>query len=134
MTTVAVTRRVGRICLTTSVRRADSVDLLELARSATGRGAIWSMVSADLNVNLVRFGPGEGVEEHVNTEVDVLLIGVAGSGVVTINGVSHDLPAGNRCSSRQGANRSTRAGDTGFAYLTCHKRRSGLMPTVRPDK
>ena len=109
--------------------RGEAVDLLELARAAPGRGAVWSMVSADLNVNLVRFGPGEGVDEHINAELDVLLIGVAGSGVVTINGAGHELPAGNALLIEKGANRSTRAGETSFAYLTCHKRREGLWPS-----
>jgi hypothetical protein len=54
----------------------------ELAASAPGReGVVWSLEAGpDLNVNLVRFGAGGGVGEHVNDEVDVVFVGVSGSG------------------------------------------------------
>src|SRR5215213_5986607 len=62
------------------------VDLPALARSATAPGAIWTRQSQDLNVNLLVFASGQGVEEHANAEVDVLLIGIEGTGAVTIDG------------------------------------------------
>jgi len=48
----------------------------------------------DLNANLVRFPVGRGVGGHVNDEVDVLFVGLAGSGVVAMDGEEHALSAG----------------------------------------
>ena len=61
-----------------------SVSLGEIAASAHSRaGVIWTLeAGSELNANLVRFGTGGGVGEHVNDEVDVIFFGVAGSGVV----------------------------------------------------
>ena len=58
------------------------MSLDELVASAGDRvGVIWTLErSGDLNANLVCFGAGGGVGEHVNEEVDVLFLGVAGSG------------------------------------------------------
>ena len=60
------------------------MDLEEVATSAGDRaGVVWTLEAGeDLNANLVRFGPGRGVGEHVNDEVDVLVLGVSGSGIV----------------------------------------------------
>ncbi len=52
------------------------VDLAALARDATAPGATWTHQSEDLNSNLLVFASGEGVAEHINTEVDVLLVGI----------------------------------------------------------
>jgi mannose-6-phosphate isomerase-like protein (cupin superfamily) len=41
---------------------------------------------SDLNANLVRFGAGRGVGEHVNDETDVVFVFVAGSGFVEADG------------------------------------------------
>jgi len=58
--------------------------------------AVWTLeASRDLNVNLVRFGVGWGVEEYTNDEVDSLFVGVSGSGFVESDGEEHPLSAGN---------------------------------------
>jgi quercetin dioxygenase-like cupin family protein len=44
---------------------------------------IWTLPeSNDLNANLVRFEAGGGVGEHINDEVDVIFVGVSGTGSV----------------------------------------------------
>ena len=61
---------------------AERLDLLaRLADAATNQqaGVIGSLVGADLNVNLVRLASDEYLDAHINTEVDVLLVGVAGA-------------------------------------------------------
>jgi len=103
-------------------------DLAALARSATAPGAIWTRQSQDLNVNLLVFPSGEGVAEHVNAEVDVLLVGIAGEGAVTIDGTRQILNAGHAIVIPQGANRGIQSMSDPFAYLTCHRRRGGLWP------
>ena len=88
---------------------------------------LWALEgSEDLNANLVRFPPGEGVGEHANGEVDVLVIGVSGAGCVTVDGSCHRLRAGTVVFVPKGALRSTRSDSADFAYLTVHRRRGPL--------
>ena len=106
--------------------------IAEILASTEGRtGVVWShRESGDLNVNLVRFTEGEGVGEHVNDEVDVLLVGVSGFGEVCIDGRSHGLSGGTLIFIPKGARRSTQGISTDFAYLTVHRRRGPLKVGV----
>jgi quercetin dioxygenase-like cupin family protein len=104
------------------------VDLAALISAATAPGAIWTRQSEDLNVNLLVFTSGEGVAEHVNAEVDVLLVGIAGTGAVTIDGTRQILSAGHAMVIPKSTNRSIQSTSNPFAYLTCHRRRGGLWP------
>ena len=102
-----------------------------LASTEVRKGVIWSLQeSSDLNVNLVLFTEGEGVGDHVNDEVDVLLVGVSGSGEVLINGTLNCLSGGTLIFIPKGARRSTRSISADFAYLTVHQRRSPLKIRV----
>ncbi len=90
-------------------------------------GAVWALRgSEDLNANLVRFASGGGVDEHTNAEVDVIFVGVSGSGVVTIDGDEHPLSAGTLIFVPKRSRRSTRSTCEDFAYLTVHRRRGPL--------
>ena len=90
-------------------------------------GVIWALKeSGDLNANLVRFDARGGVGEHVNEELDVVLVGVAGSGFARVSGEEHPLSAGKLVFVPKGAERSTAALSDGFAYLTVHRRRGPL--------
>jgi len=109
------------------------VDLAALARPATAPGAAWTHESEDLDVNLLVFALGEGVAEHVNDEVDVLLVGITGSGAVTIDGTRQILSTGHAIVIPKGASRSTKGVSAPFAYLTCHRRRAGLRPSRNRD-
>ena len=104
------------------------VDLAALAQSATAPGAIWTQQSEDLDINLLGFACGEGVAEHVNAEVDVLLIGIAGAGAVTVDGMRQILSAGHAILIPKGANRGIQSKSDSFTYLSCHRRRGGLWP------
>jgi len=105
-----------------------AVDLAEISAGARGSGAVWTLRgTGDLNANLVGFPCGEGVGEHVNWEVDVLFVGVSGSGVVEVDGREHALGAGVLVLAPKGARRATRSASSGFSYLTVHKRR-GPVP------
>ncbi len=100
------------------------MDLQKVAAGAGPGGVVWTLEgSEDLNANLVRFGPGRGVGEHANDEVDVLVIGVSGSGVVVVDGDEHALEAGRLVFVPKGSRRSIRSASEGFAYLTVHRRR-----------
>lgn len=103
------------------------IDLQNIAAVAHNAGVVWSLTdSGQLNVNLVRFGAGEGVGEHVNDEVDVVMVGVAGTGSVNVDDEKHDLSAGTLIFVPRGVRRSTRATSDDFAYLTVHQRRGPL--------
>jgi hypothetical protein len=73
-----------------------SVNLKAVAATADDRaGVIWTLdVSCDLNANLVRFGTGHGVEEHVNDLVEVIVLRVSESGFVAVDREEHALSAG----------------------------------------
>jgi quercetin dioxygenase-like cupin family protein len=107
---------------------AEMVELAALAHAVTTPGAAWTRQSEDLDVNLLVFPAGQGVAEHLNTEVDVLLVGVVGEGVVDVDGKCHILRAGHALVIPKGANRGTRSLSDPFAYLSCHRRRGGLRP------
>jgi quercetin dioxygenase-like cupin family protein len=109
-----------------------SATIAEILASTKERtGVIWSLQeSRDLNVNLVQFAEGEGVGEHVNDEVDVLFVGVSGSGEVRINGTLHGLSSGTLILIPKGVRRSTRGTSANFAYLTVHQRRGPLKIRV----
>lgn len=79
-----------------------------------------------VNLNLVRFGTGQGVGEHVNDEVEVIVLGVSGSGIVTVDREEHALSAGMLVFIPKGARRSIVSTSEDFAYLTVHRRRRPL--------
>ena len=104
------------------------MDLEAVAASAAAReGVVWTLeASGDLNANLVRFGAGRGVGEHVSDEVDIIFVGVSGSGTVKVDGEELALSTGKLVFVPKGALRSTRSASEDFAYLTIHKRRGPL--------
>jgi quercetin dioxygenase-like cupin family protein len=105
------------------------VNLKDAAATAGDHtGVIWSLdASSDLNANLVRFGTGQGVGEHLNDEVEVIVVGVSGSGIVTVDREEHTLSAGMLVFIPKGARRSTVSASEDFAYLTVHRRRRPLQ-------
>ena len=109
------------------------MDLKGIAAPAGDRvGVIWALdTSSDLNTNLVRFGAGQGVEEHVNDEVEVIVLGVSGSGIVAVDREEHALSAGILVFMPKGARRSTVSASEDFAYLTVHRRRGPLQISLR---
>jgi quercetin dioxygenase-like cupin family protein len=105
------------------------VDLAALSQGATSTGPQWGHASEDLNLTLLHWTPGQAVAPHVNDEVDVVLMVVAGSGEVTVNGVVHTLVPGHVLVIPKGAERAIRA-TTDLSYLSVHRRRRGLWPTI----
>lgn len=110
------------------------VDLLDLARSIPEGKPVWAHQSTDLNINLISIAPGQGIASHVNAEVDVLLVGIDGAGSVDINDRRHLVRSGQAVVIPKGSWRAIRCDDHHFTYLTCHRRRMGLMPVApRPQ-
>ncbi len=116
--------------LSTGTGLGEIAHLSTLAVASEREGLIWSGTSEDLNSNLLLFANGNGVDVHVNTEVDVLVICVLGEGTILIDGADSPFAAGDVVILPKGAARGFRAGNGKMAYLTCHRRRGGLWPTV----
>ena len=105
------------------------MDLAGMVAASDGQtGVIWTLrESSDLNANLVRFEAGGGVGEHINDEVDVIFVGVSGTGSVLTNGEERRLSAGTLVLVRRGARRSILSRSEGFSYLTIHRQRGPLQ-------
>lgn len=110
------------------------IDLKSLADARPAPGPVWTHQSDDLNVNLVVFAAGDGVAAHTNAEVDVLIVGIGGLGSIEIDGQIHPCEPGQAVVIPKGARRATRASSDQFAYLTCHRRRPGIWPTIRSQQ
>ena len=73
------------------------VTLGEALAATAGPGPVWTHSSPDLNVNLLSFDGGQGVPRHINDEVDVLIVVVAGEGVLELDDTAYPLRAGQAC-------------------------------------
>lgn len=104
---------------------------LDLSRGE-GSGVIRGIASDDLNVNLVSWPAGGGVGEHVNDELDVLLVVVHGEMTVRVAGAPVVVGADQAVVVPKGTSRSIVAGAEGVRYLSSHRRRAPLDVT-RPD-
>lgn len=99
-----------------------------------GVGVHWTLEPpSQLNVNLVRLEPGDGIDGHRNDEVDVAVIVVSGEGQLVVDGGTHALRANTVAHVPRGANRGLTAepNGPGLSYFTVHTRRSGPTITAR---
>jgi quercetin dioxygenase-like cupin family protein len=87
----------------------------------------------DLNATLLAWDPGAGPPEHVNGERDVLVLVLAGSAIVTIDGVPHAVHAGDVVIAEKGLARRIDAGVEGVRYLSVHRRPAPLQ-IAAPDR
>jgi quercetin dioxygenase-like cupin family protein len=113
-----------------------ATDVLSIDRSGPD-GVLWSLPpGADMNANVVHLGAGGTIGSHTNDEVDVLLVGLAGRGVATIDGARYEMAAGTIVAVPKHLVRSTAAHDGhDLLYLTVHIARPGPQiagPRTRP--
>ena len=114
-------------------------DLIAEAGTTDRGGALWRLAEPgrQLDANLVRLAPGAEVGEHVEGDLDVLLVVLAGGGELgggRLGVGQHDSSGPERQSLTAGtavwlprrAQRSLHAGPDGLVYLTAHQRRPGL--------
>jgi mannose-6-phosphate isomerase-like protein (cupin superfamily) len=120
------------------VKRVDRADplahegVVDLLGSA-GIGPLWGMSSTDLNATLLAWPPGHEVAEHVNAELDVLVVVLDGHGSAMIDGEAHDLTAGSALLIPRGSRRRITAGEPGLRYLSVHRRRGLLQIQTTPE-
>jgi mannose-6-phosphate isomerase-like protein (cupin superfamily) len=105
------------------------VDLL----GSSGSGPLWGMASTDLNATLLAWPPRHELVEHVNNELDVLVVVLDGDGSVVIDGVTHDVAQGCAILVGRGVRRRITAGEDGMRYLSIHRRRGPLQISVAPQ-
>lgn len=105
------------------------IDIAATLRQAENDGPIWSVNSEQLNVNLLRLPTGDSIAAHINTELDVVLVIFEGSGELVVDDVVYPLRPGRALVVPRGATRAMRCTAGPLVYLTCHRRRAGLMPS-----
>jgi len=103
-------------------------DAHALLAAASHDGPIWSSSGEQLNVNLIRLSGGAAIEAHINTELDVTIVVVAGEGLLTLDETVRRVHAGDIVVIPRGARRAIASAGDVFAYVTCHRRRAALMP------
>ena len=92
------------------------------------------MASTDLNATLLAWPPGHELVEDTNSELDVLLIVVEGSGVAKVDEEEHALAAGSALLVEKGSSRTVRVGPDGIRYVSVHRRRRPLQITETPER
>jgi len=92
-----------------------------------GSGPLWGTATDDLNVTLLAWPANHAVADHVNVERDVLLVVVAGSATIQVDGTAHRLAAPAALVVPKRARRSITAGPDGVRYVSSHLRRPGLQ-------
>jgi quercetin dioxygenase-like cupin family protein/hemerythrin-like domain-containing protein len=102
--------------------------------SREGTGPLWGAETEDLNATLLAWPPDAGPPEHVNTERDVLLVVLAGSATVTVDGEARLIDAGQAMTIEKGSARRIAAGPEGVRYLSVHVRRPPLQISPAPGK
>jgi quercetin dioxygenase-like cupin family protein len=103
------------------------VHLDVVAADDTGQGARWHLPhGGDLDANLVRFDAGCGVGEHVNDEVDVVILVRRGDGLVQVGRRAWPVQPSTLVMIPKGLSRAISAGADGIEYLSIHRRRGGL--------
>lgn len=90
-------------------------------------GPVWGTESEDLNATLLYWRAGEGPEEHVNSERDVLVVVLAGSAIVRTEEDECELTVGQTTIIAKGRRRKISAGREGVRYLSVHRRRPPLQ-------
>ena len=97
------------------------IDLTELARS-TSAGLAWNELSDDLMASLAVLEQGAGLNEHIDRERDLLLVGVDGEGAVMVDGRISFIWPGAALLVPKGSRRSIQPSTARFGYLVCARR------------
>lgn len=127
---IAVPQKMAATSTTAPKPETMRVNLAKQCGTSSHSGPQWAHESEDLDMTLLSWGNGKRIEAHVNNEVDAVLLGVEGSGVVTVNGEDHALSPGVLLLIPKSCERAIQSTSERFSYLSVHKRRRGLMPTV----
>jgi quercetin dioxygenase-like cupin family protein len=95
-------------------------------------GVVWSVSPGGFHTNLVVLGPAGSIATHRNDALDVLVVVLAGSATVTIDGVPSAVGAAGAVLVPLGSVREITAGPDGVRYLTVHSQALPLNITRSP--
>ncbi|WP_228561669.1 hypothetical protein [Catenulispora rubra] len=97
--------------------------------SHASAGVLWKMTESgrQLDANLVHLPPDRRVGVHAEPALDVLLLVVAGGGILEGIDGPRTLTPGLLLWLPHGCSRSLAAGEDGLSYLTVHQRRPGMQ-------
>lgn len=92
-------------------------------------GARWTLAEPgrQLDANFVHLPAGRHVGTHLEPDLDVVLVVVAGGGIVGTPDGEQVIADGNVVWLPHGSTRCLTAGSHGLSYLTIHQRRRGLQ-------
>jgi mannose-6-phosphate isomerase-like protein (cupin superfamily) len=93
-----------------------------------GPGPAYGTEMEDLDLTVLTWPEFRGIESHVNREVDVVTLVIAGEGAAVVDGVTYELRLGQILLIPKGSERSLRSLSSDFRYVNIHKRRRRLMP------
>lgn len=108
------------------------INVAEALRGVEYNGPVYSTTSEQLNVNLLRLADGDSIPQHINHEVDVLVVIIQGTCKLIVDNEMTVLRTGMSAVIPRGHLRAIRCTMGPLVYLTCHRRRAPLMPTM-PD-
>ncbi|MBX0327984.1 cupin domain-containing protein [Oscillochloris sp. ZM17-4] len=110
------------------------INVAEALRGVVYDGPAASITSEQLNVNVLRLVDGASIPQHVNNEVDVLVVVIQGTCKLFVDNEMTVLRPGMAAVIPRGRVRALRCTMGPLAYLTCHQRRAPLMPTLPSKK
>ena len=106
------------------------IDLKTLGENAPSFGPQWGAATDDLNLTLLTWQAGHEIAPHVNSEVDVVWIVVAGEVDAVVDGETFRLMESQALLIPKGSRRSMRAVSRA-SYLSVHRRRAGLTISAK---
>ncbi|MDP9612539.1 quercetin dioxygenase-like cupin family protein [Streptomyces demainii] len=98
-------------------------------------GVLWKLAESgrQLDANLIRLPAGEHIGTHAEPDLDVLVLVVAGDGVMHTPEGALPLAEGGLLWLPHGSTRGITAGPGGLVYMTVHPRRPGMQIRRRSD-
>jgi quercetin dioxygenase-like cupin family protein len=106
------------------------INVAEALRGVEHDGPACSVTSEQLNVNLLRLADGSSIPQHINDEFDVLVVVLQGTCKLIVDNEMTVLRTGMAAVVPRGRLRALRCTMGPLVYLTCHRRRPPLMPTM----
>jgi quercetin dioxygenase-like cupin family protein len=94
--------------------------VVDLGTVEGGGGVVWSVSPGGFHTNLVVLSAGDSIAAHTNDALDVLVVVLAGSATVHIDGAPAELGPAGAVLVPLGSVREITAGPDGVRYLTVH--------------
>lgn len=93
-------------------------------------GPQWGEESEQLDVTVLSWEKGRGLEAQVNSELDVVFVVLQGEGIAKVDGEEIALHPGVVLPVPKGVERVVRSTSERLTYASIHQRRRGLMPKL----